>query len=118
MIHKVYLKYSTDGAPEFHDWLETWLTNMQTWDAGGVKNSAPDRPIEIPPTGEEIYTLQLTFDRSEDESIIIDQIAGYLSAYATDYQMGYHECPHDGGDNECQWRVVASSQNPPVYIQV
>jgi hypothetical protein len=118
MIHKIYLKYSIDAAPEFHDWLSTWLTNMQTWNSDGVDNSVPDSPTEIAGYDEEIYVLQLAFDWSEDESIIIDQIAGYLSSYATDYQIGYHECPHDGEGNECRWRVVASSQNPPVYIQI
>jgi len=91
-IHRVRLRYSEAGAQSFHGWLSVWLTNMSPW---------AERPNEVPTLREQPsahYGGDLTFEWSEDKSIILDQLDGYLAAYCDWYRLAYHVCNHDDSD--------------------
>lgn len=106
-IHRVRLYYSNTGATSFHGWLSTWLTNMQPWSGGEVANSVPDAPTSPFDSDLKYYSVELAFDWSEDKSIILDQLDGYVSAYCDWSRLGYHVCDHDEDDRTgCQWEEI------------
>jgi hypothetical protein len=110
------MRYSIDAAPEFHDWLSTWLTNMSVW-SGDAPNEVPDNPRDDP-NGGQYYFAEFAFEWTHDKSIIIDQLDGYLSSYADEYQLAYDECGHDDDDVSCEWTVVGGSADPPAHIRI
>lgn len=112
-IHRVRLRYSETGAQSFNGWLETWLVNMQPW---------AERPNEVPALREEPsahYGGDLTFAWSEDKSIILDQLDGYLSAYCDWYRIWYHICDHDESERgNCSWDAQREGGQVPEWVAV
>lgn len=105
-LHRVRLIYSEAGASSFNNWLETWLINMQPWEAH--ENTVPtlnDGPFTDTPH----YRGDLIFSWSKDKSIIEDQLNGYISSYCDWAIVAYHVCDHDEeNSSHCYW-------NEPTY---
>lgn len=102
-VHQVRLFHSEAGAGGFHDWLETWLTNMTPRSADEVTNEPPTLTTPID-GGAPYYSGDLAFAWSEDKNIIMDQLTGYLDAYCEWWRLGYHVCSHDEENpTPCAW---------------
>ena len=110
-IHRVRLRYSEAGAQSFNGWLSTWLVNMQPW---------AERPNDVPSQRERPgphYRGDLTFAWTEEKSIILDQIEGYLSSYCDWYRIGYHVCDHDEADRgDCVWDMQRDGGAVPDFV--
>lgn len=116
VVHRVHLYYSTNGANSFHGWLSTWMTNMQPWTDDEVVNEVPSnmRNTNIDGDGVDYYAVQLAFEWTEDKSIILDQINGYLSSYCDWHRIGYHVCDHDEQERDgCSWDEVREGGSVP-----
>jgi hypothetical protein len=115
-IHRVRLVYSEAGAASFNAWLETWLTNMQPWEAR--ENSVPslrDGPLVETPH----YRGDLTFAWSENRAIIEDQLNGYLGPYCDWGIVAYHVCDHDSEDRTgCEWENVTEHGAVPQEVSL
>ena len=114
--HRVVLFHSPTGSTDFHNWLDTWLTNMTPWSYPGVQN---ELPLLNQPNGDdpEYYAGELAFDwNAESKSIIVDNLEGYLSSYCDWYRLGYHICTHDEDDADCTWDDVRDGGTVPASI--
>jgi hypothetical protein len=110
-VHRVRLVYSEGGGESFNGWLETWLTNMAPWSER--ENTVPARrDAELVDTPH--YRGNLTFQWTEDKSIIMDQLWGYLTAYCDWALLGYHVCTHDEDNPQpCEWGTVKTNGSVP-----
>jgi len=116
-IHRIRLFHSTQGAQAYHDWLETWLTNMQSWDADEVTNTAPTERDPLADGASPYYSGDLAFAWSEDRAVIEDQLSQYAAAYCDWYRLGYHVCTHDEDEPQpCTWDSVNESGVVPDHI--
>lgn len=116
LIHRVRLYHSTEGAQEYHDWLEVWLTNMEPWEDPEVENDLPKlTQIEEPDSGE-YYRGELAFAWSEDRAHILDNLDQYADAHTDWHRIGYHECTHDEDGGPCDWDEQRESGDVPHYI--
>lgn len=115
MIHRVRLFHSTTGASSFHNWLETWLTNMQPWADPEVENTLPTEREPALADGP-YYQTELAFEWTEDRAIILDNLDQYAAAYCDWHRIGYHECTHDGTGGPCSWDERRQNGPVPSYI--
>lgn len=110
--HRIRLIHSTTGASAYHDWLDTWLTNMSPWDYPEVDNDLPTLRETV--DGDEYYQTELAFDWSEDRATILDQLDQYAASYCKWHRIGYHECDHDEDDPQpCSWDEVVEHGDVP-----
>lgn len=115
-VHRLRLVYSSAGSEYFHNWLSTWFDSLSQWDLDGVENSAPDSQINR--QGESYYTVDLAFDWSEDEELILDNLDQYLSSYCDWHRVGYHICDHDGETDGCSWDQSREDGSVPGFVPV
>ena len=114
-LHRVRLEYEQTGGEQFNEWVAVWLTNMSPW--ADRENTVPalvDSTLTDAPAH---YRGDFTFAWSEDKSIIMDQLWGYLTAYCSWARLQYHVCDHDeenrGG---CAWQETNEHGTIPEEI--
>jgi len=116
-VHRIRLYHSTAGAQSYHDWLETWLINMEPWADPEVSNDVPTLREQMG-RGGQYYQTELAFEWSEDRAIILDQLSQYAASYCDWYRIGYHECAHDDDDAEpCSWDEQRENGTAPDHIK-
>lgn len=117
-LHRVRLYYSTADAAAYHDWLSSFLTNLQPWESDEVTNSVSDAPASpIDENDEDYYRVELAFDWSEDKAHILDNLSLYADSYCDWYRLGYHVCTHDEDDpTPCEFEELRENGAVPDHI--
>lgn len=113
--HRIRLFHSISEADSYHDWLETWLTNMSPWDYPDVDNTVPELQTDM--DGNEYYATELAFDWSHDKAILLDNLSGYADSYCSWNRIGYHVCDHDeDSPTACSWEEIRENGTVPNYV--